>query len=314
MLKLRSPRQKRLPDSPVILVTGASSGIGFALAKALRRRPSTRAVITARAASLSKLTDAGFEESHRLLIRPLDVTQESQRRELVQEIDELWGGVDVLINNAGIAYRSVIEHMSPQEAVHQLSTNFLGPMELTRLVLPRMREKRSGRIINISSVSGMMAMPTMGTYTASKFALEGASESLWYEVKPWNIFVTLVQPGFIRSASFRNVYLSNRAQEAVENDCADYSHVYQRMQPFIERLMLCSRATPEQIAEVTLATLEQARPPLRIPATLDAKFFYLLRRLLPRKLYHALLYYSLPGIRKWGAEERTEHTAQNPKR
>ncbi len=314
MLKPRSLQQKSLPDSPVILLTGASSGIGLALAKALKRRPSTRAILTARTTSLSRLTDAGFEESDKLLIRPLDVTREDQRSELVQEINERWGGVDVLINNAGIAYRSVIEHMSPQEAVHQLSTNFLGPMELTRLVLPRMREKRAGRIINISSVSGMMAMPTMGTYTASKFALEGASESLWYEVKPWNIFVTLVQPGFIRSASFRNVYLSQRAREAMESDCAAYSPVYQRMQPFIERLMLRSRATPERIAELTLATLEQARPPLRFPATLDAKFFYLLRRLLPRKLYHSLLYYSLPGIREWGTEEAEEHKPRHQDR
>ncbi|MBW2712693.1 MAG: SDR family NAD(P)-dependent oxidoreductase [Deltaproteobacteria bacterium] len=295
----------------MVLVTGASSGIGLALAKALSQRPDTRAVISTRAASLPKLADAGIAENERLLIRPLDVTQEDQRSELVREIQSLWGGVDVLINNAGIAYRSVVEHMSPQEAVHQLSTNFLGPMELTRLVLPGMRQKRAGRIINISSVSGMMAMPTMGTYTASKFALEGASESLWYEVKPWNIYVTLVQPGFIRSASFRNVYLSIRAQEAVENDCAAYNHVYQRMGPFIERLMLRSRTTPEQIARLTLATLDQARPPLRIPATLDAKFFFLLRRLLPRKTYHALLYHSLPGIKEWGPEEEIEDVTRN---
>lgn len=303
MSTLQTLQRNGLPDLPVVLVTGASSGIGLALARALEDRPRTRSVITARQTTISKLAEAGLHENDRMLIRPLDVTQEDQRTALIQEIDDRWGGVDVLINNAGIAYRSVVEHMSPQEAVHQLSTNFLGPMELTRLVLPGMRHKRAGRILNISSVSGMMAMPTMGTYTASKFALEGASEALWYEVKPWNIHVTLVQPGFIRSASFKNIYLSIRAEEAMENDCAAYNHVYQRMGPFIERLMLRSRVTPEQIARLTLSTLDKPNPPLRLPATLDAKFFFLLRRLLPRKIYHSLLYHSLPGIREWGPDE-----------
>jgi hypothetical protein len=79
-------------------------------------------------------------------------------------------------------------------------------MALIRLVLPGMRQKGAGRIISVSSVSGMMAMPTMGTYSASKFALEGATEALWYEVRPWNIQVSLVEPGFVRSHSFRNMY------------------------------------------------------------------------------------------------------------
>ena len=86
-----------------------------------------------------------------------------------------------------------------------MDVNFRSPMELTRLVLPGMRAKRAGRIITVSSVGGMMAMPTMAAYSASKFALEGAHEALWYEVRPWGIRVSLVQPGFVHSDGFQKV-------------------------------------------------------------------------------------------------------------
>ncbi len=291
------------PSNPVVLVTGTSSGIGLALARTLSRRRDLRSVITARAASLPKLEAEGFHESEGFRIRALDVNQPEERVQLIEEIDAEWGGVDVLINNAGIAYRAVIEHMSPLEAIHQLATNFLGPMELTRLVLPQMRAKRWGRILNISSVSGMMAMPSMGSYSASKFALEGASESLWYEVRPWNIHVTLVQPGFIRSNSFKNIYLAKKAREEIESGEGAYNLIYERMAPFVEALMNRSRTTPDTIARRILATLDHPAPPLRLSGTLDARFFYVLRRLLPRGLYHELLYRSLPGVRSWGPED-----------
>ena len=92
-------------------------------------------------------------------------------------------------------YRAVLEHVSDAERVAQMDVNYLAPMDLIRLVLPRMREKHAGRILNVSSVGGMMAMPTMAVYSASKFALEGATEALYYEVRPWNIRVSLIQPG-----------------------------------------------------------------------------------------------------------------------
>jgi short-subunit dehydrogenase len=101
-----------------------------------------------------------------------------------------------------------VEHADIDERHAQHEVNYHGPMELVRLVLPTMREKRRGRIINVSSVSGMVAMPTMASYAASKFALEGATEALWYEVRPFKIRVSLVQPGFIRSSSFQNTRLT----------------------------------------------------------------------------------------------------------
>jgi NAD(P)-dependent dehydrogenase (short-subunit alcohol dehydrogenase family) len=296
----QTPTVSAIPRDSVVLLTGASTGIGLALARTLSTSQYLRVILTARQSSLQRLEQAGFVESDRLWMRPLDVTHAAQRQAIVEEIDERLGGVDVLINNAGVAYRSVTEHIDPAETIDQLTTNYLGPMDLARLVMPRMRSKRRGRIINISSVSGMMAMPTMGAYSASKFALEGASESLWYEMRPWNIRVTLVQPGFIHSSSFQKVVLSKQAIEAKADPDDPYHAIYAAMEPFIEALMARAFATPEDIARRVVATLQQNNPRLRIFATIDARFFYVLRRLLPRKIFHALLYRWLPDVRNWG--------------
>jgi NAD(P)-dependent dehydrogenase (short-subunit alcohol dehydrogenase family) len=293
-------RHPFLPSSPVVLVTGASTGIGLALARRLRDWDDARVILTARDSSLGRLSEAGFVESERLWLRSLDVNDPEDRGRVVAEADSKLGGVDVLINNAGIAYRSVTEHTAPDEMLAQLTTNFVSPMDLARLVLPTMREKGRGRIINVSSVSGMMAMPTMGAYSASKFALEGATESLWYELKPWRIHVTFVQPGFVHSDSFRKVILSEQAEAAIAQREDPYHPTYAAMGPFVERLMNLALATPEDIANRILGTLEQGRPRLRVFATFDARFFYMLRRLLPRRLFHALLYRALPGVKGWG--------------
>jgi hypothetical protein len=296
-------RNALLPPAPVVLVTGCSTGIGLALARQLEAWPEARLLLTARERSLPRLHAAGFEESERLRMRALDVVDAAQRAGVVAEAEADWGGVDVLINNAGITYRSVTEHLHPDEAFDQLQTNFLAPMDLVRLVLPSMRRKRGGRIINVSSVSGMMAMPTMGAYSASKFALEGATESLWYELRPWGIHVTLVQPGFIHSNAFRRVRYSKAALRSEQDEADEYSVVYRSMGPFIERLMSLALASPESVARRTLATLDRPRPRLRVSATLDARAFYLLRRWLPRRTYHALLHRALPGVRSWGPRD-----------
>jgi short-subunit dehydrogenase len=162
-----------------------------------------------------------------------------------------------------------------------------------------MRKNRWGRIVNLSSVGGMMAMPTMGSYRASKFALEGASEALWYELKPWNIKVVLVQPGFVHSNSFRGVYWSDKAKACMERDDG-YAVYYRTMGTFIEGLMNRAVATPNSIAAKIVHAMELENPRLRIPATIDAYFFYILRRILPRQLYHWILFRNLPSIEEWG--------------
>lgn len=291
-------RRTRTAFQPVILITGCSSGVGLALARLLHKDSKYRVVITSRKTSMARLREE-FQESDRFLIRDLDVTDEIERDRVVTEITKLWGGVNILVNNAGISYRAVLEHMTEGNEQHQMATNYLGPVGLIRLVLPFMRQQGRGKIINISSVSGMLAMPTMASYSASKHALEGMSEALWYEVKPLGINVSLIQPGFIRSASFKNVYYTERSRPEAgwEGVYGDY---YENMTPFIGRLMRMSLTDPYSVAKTVIKVVQTENPPLWIPSTYDAMIFYYLRRTVPRRILLPLLFMALPNARRWG--------------
>jgi NAD(P)-dependent dehydrogenase (short-subunit alcohol dehydrogenase family) len=283
---------------PVVLITGCASGVGFALAKLLKTTEVYRVAATARPESAGNLK-AQFKEDENFWVLPLEITSESQRMDVVKKIEARWGGVHVLVNNAGISYRSVVEHMTEADEFRQMSTNYLGPVGLIRLVLPHMREIGRGKIINVSSVSGMLAMPTMSSYSASKYALEGMSEALWYETKPLGISVSLIQPGFIRSSSFKRVYFTEKSRPEI---CVDgvYCDYYHYMEPFVEKLMNRSWATPEKVARLILKTMKKERPQLWIPATLDAWVFYYIRRLMPRRWLLPFLFSCLPSASLWG--------------
>lgn len=282
----------------VVLITGCATGLGKALVQALIKDSHYKIIATARAHRLSLLHEL-FQESDRLIIRELDVTKESNIFSLVNEVANMWGRIDVLINNAGICYRSVVEHMDRESEMIQLETNYLGPMSLVRSVLPIMREQMNGHIINISSVSGMVSMPTMGSYSASKHALEGATESLWYEAKPYGIKVSLVEPGFINSDSFKNILLPKKAKLSAKLK-GPHSEYYNSMAPFIESLMKWAFATPESIADKVVRLIEAKNPPLRRRVTLDAVLFSVLRKFLPEFIFHKVMFFLLPGSRLWG--------------
>lgn len=283
---------------PVILVTGTSSGLGLALAELLYQYPQYRVAITARKFSQKKLRDK-FEENENFKIFELDVTNEKSRNKCLDAIKETWGDVDILINNAGISYRSVVEHMTEDDEHLQMATNYFAPLALIRKILPSIREKGRGKIINVSSVSGMLAMPTMASYSASKHALEGASEALWYEMKPYGINVSLIQPGFIKSNSFQNVYFSEKSNPEKLDTQSAYSDYYLSMGPFVEKLMKFSLSTPEAIAKKILYTIQKENPPLWVPVTIDAVIFYYLRKLIPRRWLMPVLFFLLPKSKDW---------------
>ena len=281
---------------PIVMITGTSSGIGFELIKILAREK-FRVVATALPKSVQQVRDAGFKDSDQFKLFDLDISDFNRQKEVVREVQKRWGDIEILINNAGISYRSVIEDMSSQSEAHQMAVNFSGPMHLTRLVLEGMRKVLRGRIVNVSSVGGMMAMPTMGYYSASKWALEGATEALWFEMKPWNIHVSLVQPGFINSLAFKKVFYSDK--KGLKISTSPYASYYENMTQFISFFMKHALFDSKDVAKVIYKTICKKDPNLRIHGTPDAFFFYYLRRILPARLFLRLLYCMLPKRKDW---------------
>lgn len=282
-----------------MLITGCSSGIGYELAQ-LFDQNGYQVVATALPKSLEELKSKPLANSQRLHLFPLDICDYQAASALVKEVESNLGAIDILINNAGISYRSTVEDMTIDDEQRQIQVNYLGPMHLIRECLPSMRKRRKGRIINISSVGGMMAMPTMASYSASKFAIEGASESLWYELKPWDIKVTLVRPGFINSLAFTKVLYSQKKSAGMSSE--EYESHYKHMTHFVENIMQRTPCTSLTVARRIYSLSRKKNPPLRAAGTPDATLFYFLRRVLPRWLYHKLLYKTLPKVSNWGPE------------
>ena len=290
----------------VVLLTGASVGIGLAIARLLKEEPQTHLILTARASSLGRFRELGISESSRLWLRELDITKDEQRRAVVDEITETFGGLDVLINNAGITYRSVAEYATQLELSHQMAVNYEGPMALCSLVLPRMRQRKQGRIIQVSSAGGLVAMPTMGLYSASKFALEAASEAMHYEVRPFGIRVSLVLPGFIHSESYLQSIVGDRSRQATSDVDDPYHPHFINMNRFIQRWMGRARATPESVARRVVKTMNRKRPSLRVIASWDARVLWWFRRFAPHGINIWLTYRMLPGRRHWRGPSELE--------
>lgn len=182
--------------TPVWFITGCSTGFGRELARRVIRR-GWRVAVTARdAAQVEELASEGGE---RALALKLDVTKQTEIDAAVKEAVQKFGGISVLVNNAGYGYQSTVEEGEEAEIRAQFEANVFGLFALTRAVLPVMRAQKSGNIINITSVAGLIGFPGSGYYAASKHAVEGWSDSLRAEVQPLGIGVTCVEPGPFRT-------------------------------------------------------------------------------------------------------------------
>ena len=196
----------------VWLITGCSTGFGRELCRALLRR-GYRVVVTARnPATLDEFALAG-----NALVAALDVTVPRQIADVVRQADERFGQIDVLVNNAGYGYLSAVEEGEDEEVRAMFETNVFGLANMTKAVLPGMRARRRGHIVNISSVGGLIGFPGIGYYNASKFAVEGLSEALAKETAGLGIKVTIVEPG-----PFRTDW-AGRSLKTPKNAIADYA-------------------------------------------------------------------------------------------
>jgi NAD(P)-dependent dehydrogenase (short-subunit alcohol dehydrogenase family) len=248
--------------SQVILVTGASSGIGAAIAARLAAE-GHRVFGTGRKAA-SKKQD-GIE------MLELDVRSDPSVKHCVESVLKSAGRLDVLVNNAGYLLAGAIEEVSIQEAEAQFDTNFFGVARMVQAVLPGMRKQRSGKIINMSSLAGMVPVPFWGFYNASKFAVEGFTESLRLELKPLGIRVAMIEPGAIKTPFYAQAAPSPMAEYAPWRDRA-----IKTMKGFEEKA-----PGPELVAETVSRVVAQENPALRNRITREATLFPLLRWLLP---------------------------------
>jgi NAD(P)-dependent dehydrogenase (short-subunit alcohol dehydrogenase family) len=180
------------------LITGCSTGLGRALAQGALARGDTVAATARDAASIQELVDAHPETA---LALPLDVTDRGQITRAVREVQERFGGIDVLVNNAGYGYRAAVEEADDSDVQALFATNFFGPVAMIKGVLPDMRARRHGTVVNISSIGARRSPPGSGYYAASKAALEALTASLRKEVEPLGIAAMIVEPGAFRTDS-----------------------------------------------------------------------------------------------------------------
>ena len=263
----------------IVLVTGTSSGIGQAVAAQLGA-----AGHTVFAGSLEGPTadpPAGVTEL------PLDVRSEDSVRSFVGASLARGGRIDALVNNAAYGLSGSLEEITIEEARKVLETNLFGIVRTTRAVLPHFRAQRGGRLGNISSGAGFTAEPFAGWYTVSKFAVEGFSETLWHELRPFGVHVSLVQPGWCRTNIVRDAVFSAHPVTAYDpwrTVCVDAQSGY-----------LEAGMPPDRVARCVMHVLQARSPRLRYRVGVDVTTSFWSRRMLPASLFHRLVhrYYRL---------------------
>jgi NAD(P)-dependent dehydrogenase (short-subunit alcohol dehydrogenase family) len=249
---------------PTTLITGTSTGIGLATALHLARNGyHVFASMRDPATGSGVLTETAHQEGLQLEVLQLDVNDPDSSERAVHEVLQKAGQIDVLINNAGIGGGGPIEEMSEEFLRAVFETNFFGAMRLIRLVLPTMRKRRSGTIVNIASVLGRFVGAGGSAYSGSKFALEAASEALAQEVKRFNIRVVIIEPGVIETPIFEK----NRREP--DPNSPYYEFARRRAQVFDKRLK--DPSPPELVAKTIQHGLETDTPKLRYLVGEDAK-------------------------------------------
>lgn len=247
--------------SKVWFITGASSGFGRALAEAVLAK-GDRAVLAAR--RLAPLEAIAADHADRALPVSLDVTDPAARAHALKAAIERFGRVDVLANIAGRGSCGAVEEFTSAQLRAQMELNFFAAAEFSREVLPQMRAQGSGHILNLTSIAGLVSFPVCGLYSASKFALEGLTEALHHEVKPFGIRVTLVEPGAFRTEFAGDVNMQP------EQSLDIYEPMTAPMRQYFETQAGVQAGDPAKAAQLMIDVVESATPPLRLMLGADA--------------------------------------------
>lgn len=257
----------------VVLITGATRGIGFAVAEALARRGHV-----VYGAGRGR-TDAAKTSARRIV---LDVTDADAVRETLARILGEQGRLDILINNAGIGQCGAVEDTSLETARKVFETNYFALLGMVRAVLPVMRRQGGGVIANISSASGRIGIPFQAQYAASKFAVEGLTEALYHEVKPWGVRVLLIEPGDVGTTIWAGTEKPSVSDSA-------YGPALRRFLAVKEEEMGARADAPERVAEEIAAAVLSEGGRFRFPVARMAGVILLARKLLPDRIFLKLI-------------------------
>jgi NAD(P)-dependent dehydrogenase (short-subunit alcohol dehydrogenase family) len=252
----------------VAVVTGSSSGIGLETALTLARN-GFLTYATMRNLAKSDNIKAVTDKDHLpIRIVQLDVTDDTSVNNAVQSIIKETGRIDILVNNAGYALSGAFEDLLLEEIKNQYDTNFYGIIRTSQAVLPIMRKQRSGRIINISSGLGLFGFPGMSAYSSTKFAMEGLSESMAYELDQFGIKVILIEPGVIRTNIGNSIVIAKKAQDST----SPYSPMMQKMGNNFKKFTE-NASSADVVANIVLEAATSENPHLRYLAGKDMEMW-----------------------------------------
>lgn len=240
-------------------ITGASRGIGAEIAKAVLAAGDQLIATARRKTDLEQ-----FESNPNVLTLSLDITDEAQVQAAVAAALERFGQIDVLVNNAGFGILGGVEETSAQEVERVYRTNVFGLLNVTRAVLPSMRQHRSGHIINLSSIGGYRSTPGWGIYSSTKFAVEGITEALHDELAPLGIHATVVEPGY-----FRTNFLDSSSLQRTAMEIPDYAETVGKVRQIAADLSYQQPGDPVKLAQAMLQLANAETPPLRLPLGID---------------------------------------------
>jgi NAD(P)-dependent dehydrogenase (short-subunit alcohol dehydrogenase family) len=246
--------------SKVWFVTGSSSGFGRAIVEEALRRGDA---VVATARKPAALADLAAQAPERVLLAEVDVTRPVQVRAAVASALERFGRIDVLVNNAGFSIIGAVEETSDEELRATMELMFFGAVTATQAVLPHMRQRRSGTIVQLTSVGGIVTAPGFGPYCAAKHALEGLSECLSQELKPFGVRVLVVEPGAFRTALFGSAFRRMPALDA-------YASTVGATRAWVDETAGAQQGDPAKAASAIVDTVYESEPTLRLPLGGDA--------------------------------------------
>ena len=258
-----------MKSQSVALVTGSSSGIGFETALLLARNGFNTYASMRNLEKSKNITEIANREKLPLQVVQLDVKDDKSVKEAIDKIAVAENQrIDILINNAGYGLLGALEDLSIEEIKAQFETNLFGVVRVTQEVLPFMRKQNNGIIVNISSVGGVIGIPGLSAYHSTKFALEGLSESISYELEPFGIRVVIIEPGFVRTNIMNSSII---AKKGSDRKSAYFSSIQQLEKSFKSAMENTSASSPpEEVAKVILQAVTSERPKLRYAVGNDA--------------------------------------------